>query len=100
MSHGQSRRNVDSRLLFTLIFILVAWAFFVLNTELAIHWNQSAEQNRGSSWQFGQVWKRVLQFQDITDPFALDFANVFNIPASGQYHQRFQSVRYKAHEAG
>jgi len=62
MSHGQSRRNVDSRLLFTLTFILVAWAFFVLNTELAIRWNQSAEQNGGSSWQFGQVRKRILQF--------------------------------------
>ena len=66
ISHGQSRRNVESRLLFALTFILVAWAFFVLNTELAIRWNQSAEQSGGSSWQFGQVRKKKesFNFQD------------------------------------
>jgi len=34
-------------------FILIFWAFFVLNTELLIRWNQVAQN--GSKWQFGQV---------------------------------------------
>lgn len=48
-----------------LLFILIAWALFVLNTELLIRWNQSAEQNEGSSWQFGQVRTRFPRFSGL-----------------------------------
>ena len=61
--HGKPTRNIDNELLFTLAFILVVWALFVLNTELAIRWNQSAGQNGASSWQFGQVRTSLIYFK-------------------------------------
>jgi len=48
-----------------LFFILIAWAAFVLNTELLIRWNESAAQNGESSWQFGQVQTRFLQISEL-----------------------------------
>ena len=56
---GKPTRNISGELVFTLIFILVVWALFVLDTELVIHRNQSAKGN--ASWQFGQVRTGCLQ---------------------------------------
>jgi hypothetical protein len=49
------RLLVDWDLLFMLFCLVIFWAFFVLNTELVIHWNQPTQADSGPSWQFGQV---------------------------------------------
>ncbi|KAJ7602559.1 hypothetical protein DFH06DRAFT_1488646 [Mycena polygramma] len=58
--YGTPRALVDGRLLFMLMFITVFWAFFVLNTELVIRWNQPTEAASGSNWQFGQILPMFL----------------------------------------
>ncbi|KAJ7845796.1 hypothetical protein B0H13DRAFT_2675828 [Mycena leptocephala] len=51
---------VDWDLLFTLCCIIVFWAFFVLNTELVIRWNQPNQAESGPRWQFGQILPMFL----------------------------------------
>ncbi|KAJ7261941.1 hypothetical protein C8J57DRAFT_1335838 [Mycena rebaudengoi] len=46
---------VDENLLTMLLFILIVWAFFVLNIELVIHWYQPSPDNSVPNWQFGQI---------------------------------------------
>ncbi|KAJ7055868.1 hypothetical protein C8F01DRAFT_1157952 [Mycena amicta] len=69
----QARLMVDWQLLFTLFCIVVFWAFFVLNTELVIHWNQPTPADSGPNWQFGQILPMFLTLL----PF-INMVNAFN----------------------
>ncbi|KAJ7432695.1 hypothetical protein FB451DRAFT_1572945 [Mycena latifolia] len=69
----RSRALINYRLLFMLFCIVISWAFFVLNTELAIHWNQPTQADAGPSWQFGQILPMFLAFL----PF-INMINAFN----------------------
>ncbi|KAF8800986.1 hypothetical protein BYT27DRAFT_7148103 [Phlegmacium glaucopus] len=71
--YGDPRPLVDAALLFMLGFILLFWAFFVLNTELVIRWNQVAQNGSRLNWQFGQILAMFLTFL----PF-INMVTVFN----------------------
>ncbi|KAJ7301381.1 hypothetical protein DFH08DRAFT_1090220 [Mycena albidolilacea] len=53
---------VDYQLLVVLLLILALWVFFVLNTELIIHWYQPIPDDSASHWQFGQILPMFLIF--------------------------------------
>jgi hypothetical protein len=84
-----------------LLFIIIFWAFFVLNTELVIHWNQPTQTGSGTNWQFGQV--RIIVCVDLylnCFTSGLDFANVLDGLAAHQHDQRFQPIRDQANQTG
>ncbi|KAJ7686443.1 hypothetical protein B0H14DRAFT_2422090 [Mycena olivaceomarginata] len=66
----KSRALINYRLLFMLLCIVISWVFFVLNTELVIHWNHPTQADAGPSWQFGQILPMFLTF--------LPFINMIN----------------------
>jgi len=52
---------IDGKLIIMILFILLFWAFAVLNTELLIIWNHFEQSdNSQSAWQFGQVLPMFL----------------------------------------
>ncbi|KAJ6559900.1 hypothetical protein B0H19DRAFT_1260584 [Mycena capillaripes] len=73
LSSDKSRAFINYRLLFMLSCIVISWAFFVLNTELAINWNQPTQADAGASWQFGQILPMFL----VVLPF-INMINAFN----------------------
>ncbi|KAJ7108927.1 hypothetical protein C8R43DRAFT_1139856 [Mycena crocata] len=92
--YGSPRALIDGRMLFMLLFILVFWAFFVLNTELVIHWNQPPGGDFGLTWQFGQkilpVFLTLLPFINMISAFSQ-----FGIkPTKRVYQQAQVSVVY------
>ncbi|KAJ6510331.1 hypothetical protein C8R45DRAFT_1160737 [Mycena sanguinolenta] len=58
--HGTATIRVDGRLLAELVFITTFWTFFVLNTELVIHWNQPTSADSRPNWGFGQILPVLL----------------------------------------
>jgi len=73
-------------LIFTLFFILIAWAFFVYNTEAIISANQPGQS---MSWQFGQVRQDGQNRLISTIDFGLDFASDVDAVALGQHDPGF-----------
>ncbi|KAF7361202.1 hypothetical protein MSAN_01152300 [Mycena sanguinolenta] len=70
--HGTATVRVDGRLLVELVFITVFWTFFVLNTELVIHWNHRTSADSGPNWGFGQILPvllTLLPFINMTNAF-------------------------------
>ncbi|KAF7333036.1 hypothetical protein MVEN_02410000 [Mycena venus] len=58
--YGTATPLIDRPLLVILFFILIIWAFLVLNTELVVHWYQPTQENSVSNWQFGQILPMFL----------------------------------------
>ncbi|KAJ7799136.1 hypothetical protein B0H14DRAFT_2904250 [Mycena olivaceomarginata] len=53
--YGTATPLVSRPLLVTLFFIIITWAFLVLNTELTIRWYRPIRNDLVSDWQFGQI---------------------------------------------
>ncbi|KAJ6554324.1 hypothetical protein B0H19DRAFT_1153163 [Mycena capillaripes] len=91
--YGTPRALIDGRLLFMLLFIIIFWAFFVLNTELVIRWNQPTQAGSGASWQFGQILPMFLAILPL-----INMVNAFNQfgikPTRQVYQQAKVSVIY------
>lgn len=78
------RRLVDTNLVFMLLFILLFWAFFVLNTELVIRWNQVTTDGSRLNWQFGQVCSTYIPWSWINFMILLGFTVIL---ISSAFHQ-------------
>ncbi|KAF7355822.1 hypothetical protein MVEN_00910400 [Mycena venus] len=58
--YGIPTALVDNQLLVIIFFILVIWAFLVLNTELTIRWYRPTQNDAVTNWQFGQMLPMFL----------------------------------------
>ncbi|KAF7366131.1 hypothetical protein MVEN_00489900 [Mycena venus] len=58
--YGTPTALVDRQLLVVLFFILIIWAFLVLNIELIIRSYQPTQDDSASNWQFGQILPMFL----------------------------------------
>ncbi|KAJ6591017.1 hypothetical protein DFH09DRAFT_1073782 [Mycena vulgaris] len=58
--YGVASALIDYDLLAMLLFILIIWVFFVLNTELVIHWYQPTSNDSVPKWEFGQILPMFL----------------------------------------
>ncbi|KAJ7135944.1 hypothetical protein C8R44DRAFT_848713 [Mycena epipterygia] len=69
-NYGRTARAlIDGQLLFMLLCIVILWAFFVLNTELVIRWNQPTQADPGPNWQFGQILPVFLTLLPLINMF-------------------------------
>ncbi|KAJ6508096.1 hypothetical protein DFH09DRAFT_1199344 [Mycena vulgaris] len=94
--YGTPRLLIHWPLVFTLLFITLFWAFFVLNTELVIRWNRPPSQaTSGTNWQFGQILPLFLAFLPL-----INMINTFNRfglkPTRLEYREVKVSVIYDA----
>ncbi|KAJ7771513.1 hypothetical protein B0H16DRAFT_186704 [Mycena metata] len=71
--YGTATPLVDRSLLVILFFILIFWAFLVLNTELVVRWYQPIQKDSVSNWQFGQILPMFL-----TLPPLINMISAFN----------------------
>ncbi|KAJ7467201.1 hypothetical protein FB451DRAFT_1402032 [Mycena latifolia] len=94
--YGTPRALVDGPLLFMLVFILIFWAFFVLNTELVIRFNRPQSPNNfQSNWQFGQILPLFLTFLPMIG--TINAFTQFGLKPTRQIYQQVKvSVIYDA----
>ncbi|KAJ7440309.1 hypothetical protein B0H11DRAFT_546261 [Mycena galericulata] len=58
--YGTATPLVHRQMLVIIFFILILWAFLVLNTELIVRWYQPTRDDSASNWQFGQILPMFL----------------------------------------